>query len=573
MNKKWEILPPISDDIKNQFPEINHVILQLLNNRGIKTQEQIDEFLKPDYGQDIHSPFLFRDMKKVVKRIFKAIEKKEKITVYGDYDVDGVTSSVLLSKTLKELGAKVNVYIPHRETEGYGMNPDSIKYISSKKTNLIITVDCGSANAEEVKLAKKQGVDVIVTDHHEEPLKTPEAIGIINPKFKDSGYPFRDLAGVGVVFKLVQALVYEDSKTTKKLKPGYEKWHLDLVALGTVCDSMPLIGENRTLVYYGLIVLNKTRNEGLGLLAQKAGIWHEETGKLVNAENLGFVLGPRINSAGRLDHANVAFKLLNSSNQEEIDELSSELSLSNTKRQKLTEKVINSILESEMDEKDSIIIHYAPDIVLGIVGLVAGKICDRFYKPTIIITKLPDRIAGSGRSFAEFDLMEGLKKFDKFFIRYGGHAQACGFVLKDQEALEDFTKKFKEYANKKLAKKKLVPKIKVDAVIELNDVCWELIEELERFEPLGQANWRPVFIIKGLYLDEIRVVGKQMNHLKLKFFDKEINKTIKAIGFKLGDEINKLKYQDKVDVAFYLQVNQWNGTKNIEFEVIDIKKV
>ncbi|MCX6743411.1 MAG: single-stranded-DNA-specific exonuclease RecJ, partial [Candidatus Parcubacteria bacterium] len=424
MVKKWVLREPISLEFKKQFPEIPGLILQLLYNRGLLTQKQIDQFLSPDYGQDILDPFLFPDMTKAVDRIYQEVKNKEKIAIHGDYDADGVTSTVLLTDVLQKLGAKFIIYIPHREKEGYGLNKKTIKYLAGKKVKLIITVDCAISNAPEVDLAAKKGIDVIITDHHFEPLVLPKAYAIINPKVKKCDYPTYELAGVGVAFKLAQAIIAKDKKNI--FGPGYEKWLLDLVGIGTVTDVMPLIGENRTLLKYGLIVLNKTKRIGLKLLAQKADIWPITETDLINSENIGYVLGPRLNAAGRMDHANTAYELLATEDYKEAEKLVASLESSNQKRQKLTEKIIEEIKSQIKDiNKEFLILADGKNWPLGVIGLAAGKIKDELNRPVFVISKMGRKVVGSGRSIEEFNLIEALNKVSDCFEVYGGHAGAA----------------------------------------------------------------------------------------------------------------------------------------------------
>jgi len=471
MDKKWVLREPISLEFRKQFPEIPGLILQLLFNRGLKTQKQIDQFLSPDYGQDILDPFLFPDMPKAVERIYQAVKSKEKIAIHGDYDADGVTSTVLLADVLQKLGAKFIIYIPHREKEGYGLSKKTIKYLASKKVKLIITVDCAISNAPEVELAQKKGIEVIITDHHNEPLVLPQAYAIINPKVKKCNYPTYNLAGVGVAFKLAQAIISQDKNNI--FGTGYEKWLLDLVAIGTVTDVMPLIGENRTLLNFGLVVLNKTKRIGLKLLAQKANIWPVTEKELINSENVGYVLGPRLNAAGRMDHANSAYELLATEDNKEAEKLVASLEASNQKRQKLTEKIMTEIKAQIKDiNKEFLILADGKNWPLGVIGLAAGKIKDELNRPVLVISKLGKKIVGSGRSIDEFNLIEALNKVADCFEAYGGHAGAAGFTLKNKNVLVDFKKRISQITAAELKGKDLTPKLAVETELNLEDLSF-----------------------------------------------------------------------------------------------------
>jgi len=432
MDKKWVLAKPISLEFQKKFPEVPNLILQLLFNRGLKQQKQIDAFLNPDYGQDVLDPFLFPDMEKAVERIYQAVANKEKITIHGDYDADGVSSTVLIADILQQLKVDFNIYIPHRDKEGYGLNKKTVNYLAEKKTNLIITVDCAISNYEEVELAKAKGIDVIITDHHSSPPKLPKAFAIINPKVEKCNYSFQGLSGVGVAFKLAQAVIAKDKNNV--FAPGYEKWLLDLVAIGTVADVMPLLEENRALVKYGLIVLNKTRRKGLKALAEKAGVFPVKEKDLINSENIGYVLAPRINAAGRMDHANTAYELLVSDKSQEISELVDNLEKTNQQRQRLTEKIMTEIRSQIKDvDKEYIIIASGKDWPLGVIGLAAGRIKDEYNRPVLIISKQAKKTVGSGRSIDEFNLIADLGELESYFDTYGGHPGAAGFSLKSKK--------------------------------------------------------------------------------------------------------------------------------------------
>ena len=393
MTKKWRLAPTINDGLIAQFPAIPILILQLMSNRGLLTQKAIDEFLNPDYGRDIHSPFLFKDMAKAVAEIFSTILKKEKIAVYGDYDADGICGTVILAETLRSLGAEVEAYIPHREKEGYGLNEPALKELANAGNKLIITTDCGVTNIKETALANELGLRVIITDHHNPAPEVPPALAVINPKIVGETYPFKDLAGVGVAFKLAQALAEEDKKRGQKMPLGFEKWLLDLAAIGTIADMSPLLGENRTLVKYGLIVLNKTRRLGLKILMEETSLTGE-----ISAQNVAFQIAPRFNAAGRLNHANAVYKLLTTGSTKEARSLAQELNRANQERQRLTDQILVEIRNGwgEVDAKEKVLFAIGDNWPVGVVGLVAGKLCDEFYRPVLVMTRLSGQSAGGG---------------------------------------------------------------------------------------------------------------------------------------------------------------------------------
>ena len=617
MQKRWLINKKYPVKFGKKFPEFTEVVLQLLWDRNLKTQEQIDEFFNPDYETDLHDPYLMKDMKKTVKRIYEAIEKNEKILVYGDYDVDGITSSAIIINTLTELKSIISkikkekakefidIYIPNRETEGYGLNKKAIKKAKENKTDLIITVDCGISSAVEIETANKLGIDVIITDHHHPPEKIPKALAVINPKQKNCKYPFKELAGVGVAFKVAQALIFRvTNRDTSEgdipecrlqkypyllhITPGFEKWLLDLVVLGTVADCVGLIGENRTLSKYGLLVINKTKRIGLKKLVSTAGLTTRENGniqkkKIIDTTAISFILAPRLNAAGRMDHANTSYELLTTESEKRAGELVGKLEKNNYNRQRLTEKTINEIksrISKYKSDLPKIIIESDPEWKIGIVGLVAGKLTDEYARPFLILRESKDESAGSGRSIPEFNLIETIEKCGDILINFGGHSQAAGLKIKNSN-LKKFRKKINSIADEILKEDDLVPFVEIDFEINHEQINWQLIDEIEKFKPFGQENKSPIFVVKKLEVHEVRSVGNGNSHLKLCFKTILKNKSVKyfpAIAFRLGelakempDKKPGLRWGDIVDVVFQLEINEWNGNRELQMNVLDLK--
>jgi len=569
MNKKWEILPKISDDFIGQFPEIDPIILQLLYNRGLKTQEEIDNFLYPDYSQDLYDPFLFQDMEKAVKRIIRAIEQQEKIMIYGDYDADGVTSTTVLISALKKLGVKnIDSYIPDSNREEYGLNQTAIEQIIRDGYKLIITCDCGSSNKKEVEVANKSGVDVIITDHHlmpQNPQEIPPAYAIINPCF-DKNYPFKDLAGVGVAFKLVQALFRQLSNQISNLE-AFEKWLLDLVAIGTVVDIKPLLNENRVLVKHGLIVLNKTFRLGLRALVNEAGLI---LGNL-DTHHLSWQMGPRLNAARRLDKADLALGLLLTESKEEANCLAAKLNKINSERQRIVDLAfqrVKSDLEAKPDTK--VVAIYGQNWPAGILGLLSQRILEEYNRVAVVMTDIRDiEIKGSGRGPGGFNLVEALSQFKEYFSSYGGHRQACGFTLKNREKVNEFINLFTKSVGEKLAGLDLTPKLFIETEIELEKVSWDLMETLETFAPFGEGNPKPLFLAKNLIIENLQWVGQNGQHLKI-----YVSGGKKMIGFSLNNHPSQdLRIGDKIDVVFEISENIWNGQKEIQMRMVDIRKI
>jgi single-stranded-DNA-specific exonuclease len=562
MSYIWKLPQKPSQDFIDKFPELHPIVVQLLYNRDLKTQAQIDEFLNPDYSQDIHDPHIFKDMEKACRRVYEAIKKQDLITVYGDYDADGVSSAVILRSVLKNLGANVEVYLPHREKEGYGLNQKAVETLADK-TKVIITCDCGISNYDEVNLANEKGIDVIITDHHTIPEKLPNALAIIHPQVKDEIYPFKFLAGGGVAFKLAQALLsHAKNELSDKEKEINEKWLLDMVALATVADMVPLLGENRTLVKYGMLVLKKTQRLGMKKLIEIANL---DVSK-IDTRAIGFSLAPRINAAGRMDHANLAYYLMIEEDDDKATELARELNQSNLDRQKLTERIVREAKTQTIDENDSLLTFYNPGWSSGLTGLVAGRLSREHSRPVFVMTKVGDNIVGSGRSIPEFNMIESLQAHDELLLKYGGHPQACGFSM-DPAKQEEFIKTMKDLAASKLKDAQFKTSLEIELGMDFEDISWDLVDLLEKFRPFGQKNPEPLFMSTGLTVTSLRQVGNDGKHLKLEVA--KGNKKKGAIAFGLGKI--PLELGDKIDIVYNLSINQWNGNREIQLIIKDIK--
>ncbi|MFZ5390798.1 MAG: single-stranded-DNA-specific exonuclease RecJ, partial [Patescibacteria group bacterium] len=473
LDKKWIVAKSINQEITARFPEISGLLLQLLWNRGLTEQDKIDEYLNPDWFKDVPDPYLFNDMDKAVRRVYEAIGKKEVIAVYGDYDADGVCAAVILLDSLNKLGAKTEYYIPHREKEGYGLNKEAINYLKNKQAGLIITCDCGIANVAEVAYASSLGLEVIVTDHHQAQEKLPPALAILHGGLKQENYPFKKLSGGGTAFKFVQGLLrYDGCPLDNKTAEAWEKWLLDLVAISTIADMVPLVGENRTLVSYGLTVLKKTRRLGLQKLITEANI------NLLkfNAQTVSFQIAPRLNAAGRLDHANTALALLMSNNEQEAGELAKSISLTNSQRQKLTDEMFNEAKKQIGETSDDYLIQvYKADWQLGMVGLVAGKLVQYYNRPALVLCDNNGKIAGSGRSgVGDFDLAKSFTNLKKYLLGYGGHKEAAGLSLLKSD-LENFLKDLKQAAADHLKNQDLSPELNIDAELNFSQIDWEAL--------------------------------------------------------------------------------------------------
>ncbi|MCB9798933.1 single-stranded-DNA-specific exonuclease RecJ [Candidatus Nomurabacteria bacterium] len=588
MEKKWIINEPTPDAFYKEHPEISKPVADLLYQRGLTDQQAIDEFLYPDYSCHVHDPFLFSQMHKATDRILEAVKNGEHIVVYGDYDADGVCASVIITSTLQQFGAtKITNFLPHRETDGYGLNEKNIHFFAQDGVKLIITCDCGISNAPEVALAKTHGIDVIVTDHHTIPETLPEAFAILHPKLDSESYPDHTLAGGGVAFKLAQGLLQKHANSGHELVSGetheaFEKWLLDMVAISSVADMVPLLGESRTLTKYGLIVLQKTRRIGLQKLYLEAGILHEDGTfkREIDAGTIGFQIAPRINAAGRLDHSNVAFKLLMTEDPIAATDLAFALENNNSERKQLTkeylEQAVEQIETTGKDEKPILIVHNE-NWSSGLVGLIASRLMDKYHKPAIATTLRDGQIVGSGRSLDSFNMIGALQSMPELFTKFGGHPCACGFTLADNNQYQEFKDRLYTLHKKQTQNMDLSPALIIDAIVDLDDVNWELYDTLLSFEPFGMDNPQPLYGAKHVEVFKVESLGKDKNHLKLTL-KTPTGKLKTALGWRMcGSDTDTnwctlLKTGDQIDVAFELESNEWNGNKELRIKIVDLKK-
>lgn len=570
--KTWHIAEPVAKNITNPSCPKPELAAILLCNRDFNDANAIESFLNPQFERDIHDPFLFQDMTRVVNRINEAIKQKQNIVVYADYDADGVCSAVLLVSVLRELGANVSeVYLPHREKEGYGLNKKAIEQFIAAGANLLITLDCGTTNYEEIIFANEAHIDVIVIDHHHAPEHRPPAYAILNAKMPNESYPYKFLASVGVTFKTAQALLKERIKEhpheTERWQ-SYEKWLLDLVAIATVTDLVPLLGENRALLKYGLIVLNKTQRPGLKAIISAMG---GALGSL-DTYSVGFQIGPRLNAAGRMNHANSAYKLLQSSDTLEAENLAKLLEQENKNRQDKTNKITAEAFASlNGQENDWALVAVGENWPVGLVGLVASRLMEYYHRPVLVIGHNGHEFWGSGRSISSFNIIEALSSIADLFEKFGGHAQACGFTLKKGEDVNILRERLNELAHSKLKEDDLTPVINIEAVLSLREVNEELGEMLQLFEPFGMANPRPRFLFSNVRVVGLNRVGNEGKHLRLTLSDG--GDTIRhAIGFNHGERGESIKLGDIIDVAAEVVLNEWNGRRDWQIRIIDFRQ-
>lgn len=560
MKKKWQYYQQNKELVKqiSENHNISTLLAQILINRNIVDDSQIDIFLQPKRN-DFHDPFLMLDMEKATDRIMQAIKNKEKTIIYGDYDVDGITSITVLKKFLQERGLETDYYIPNRLEEGYGLNVDAIQEIAQKKYKLMITVDCGVSGIEEIKLANSKGIETIVTDHHEQLDELPAAYAIINPKRRDNTYPFRGLAGVGVVFKLIQAI-------SKKLGLDEKEYlkYLDIVCIGTISDIVPLIDENRVIAKLGLMLVECTKNIGLKELIS------ETKYKNIDSTMISFAIAPRINACGRMGKQEEALQLFLTENLEEAKEITKKLERYNSERQEteknIFEQAIKKIETENLKELNSIVLA-SENWHHGVIGIVASRITEKFYKPTILICIEGDEGKGSGRSVPGFDLHQALVDSSQFLKKYGGHEMAVGLSL-EKEKINDFKKYFEEISKAKNVKQ-LIPVINIDCEITKKELNKKTIEQIKLLEPFGEKNKQPLVIYKNLKITSIRALSEG-KHLKLML--KDDNEIVNAIGFNLGELSNEYLIGDKVDIVGTIETNAYNGQEQIQINLKDIMK-
>lgn len=559
MNKKWQIYE--TDEAKinriSQKYNLNKLLLSIIINRNIR-EEDIEVFLNPTRN-NFHDPFLMPDMEIAVERIIKAINNKEKIIIYGDYDVDGITSITVLKSFFEDRGIKVDQYIPNRLAEGYGLNKPAIDEIAKNNYNLMITVDCGISGIEEIEYANSLGLEIIVTDHHEVGDKLPNAIAVVDAKRKDNQYPCRDLAGVGVVFKLIQAIGIKLGLEEKE----YLKY-LDIVCVGTISDIVPLVDENRVIAKLGLMLVKQTKNMGLKSLLISSGY------KNIDSNTISFGVAPRINACGRMGHADEALKLFLSKDIYEVNELTKKLNDYNSLRQEKEKAIykdaINQIETNKLNEKNAIIIagenwHH------GVIGIVSSKITELYFKPSILLCYEDDLAKGSGRSIPGFDLHEALMKCQSTIEKFGGHSMAVGITIK-RDKFEKFKKEFEEVATEAKIDE-IIPIINIDAKINLSEINKEMVASLKQLEPFGEGNKTPIFAFKNLKIDSIRALSEG-KHIKMTL--KDGNTIINSIGFNLGYLADEYRIGDKIDVVGTLEINSFNGVDNLQINIKDVMK-
>jgi single-stranded-DNA-specific exonuclease len=587
MEKKW-LIRNTSKDIKALAKNsgVSEVVAKILINRGFENEIQIKKFMRASI-EDLYDPFLMKDMDKATELIKLAIENKKKIVVYGDYDADGVTSTVIMYKALKKCGAQVEYYVPDRELEGYGINSDRIRKLSVEGFQVVLTCDNGIAAREQVKLAKELGMTVIITDHHElafeedsagiRTFKIPPADAVINPKQVECNYPFKQLCGAGIALKFVQALY---------LKLGFNSEavveFIEIAGIGTICDVVDLIDENRIIAKNALGMLTNTKNLGLKCLKDILCIGDKE----IKSYHVGFQIGPCINATGRLESAAISVELLICEDEIRAVELAKTLYELNKKRQDMTTENVEQVIEFVQHSafrKDKVLVIYNESIHESIAGIVAGRVRETFNVPTIVLTGGKDNPKGSARSIEEYNLFEELIKCEELLLKFGGHPMAAGLSIKE-ENIEKLREKLNSIC--RLTDEDIIPKVRIDERMSLNKINYEVIEELELLEPYGKGNPSPLLAEKGIPVLKIDILGKNANTIKIKFLMPGTNKTIDGIFFNRVDEFMEMlkdsygeEYMNyfgnprgmKLDLIFTPQINEYNGRKSIQLKIIEFK--
>jgi len=539
---------------------------RLLVNRGLTTAEAADSFLNPSVTH-LSDPFLLPDAEAAAERIKQALHRKERIFVHGDYDGDGVTSAALWTRLLEKLGADVRVHVPHRHRDGYDMRSKFVAQAKEEGAQLIVTTDCGIKRCDEVDEARAAGIDVLITDHHEPGDMLPRAVAVVNPHRKDSRYPFPDLAGVGVAFRTGEALVRHLGLSVD----SYRRAYMDLAAIGTVTDIMPIMGENRIFVKHGLAALQNTQKPGLRALMAAAKL---DSGKPLTAYSIGFGIGPRLNAVGRVDDAKLALDILLTRDPAEATALAARLEQANNERRqeqaRIFEEAMQQIAAQDLMERACIVLS-SRSWHAGVIGIVANKIVERFRRPTVLIALNEETGEGRGsaRSIKAFDLFDAISACADYLVEFGGHAQAAGLVIEDAK-LDAFAEEMNRLASAQLTQEDFVPTLEADAEIDPAEVTPALLRELAAFEPWGRGNDEPLFISRGLDILDARRIGTEQTHLKMWVRSEAMNPT-EALLWGGGDLADHLRPGDSVSLCYRPQFNHFNGRTSIQFRVEDLR--
>jgi len=553
-NNRWNVLPKLPDKFLTDITGLPPLIAQLLFNRGLADPSQLESFIAADKSLSA-DPFLLPDMHQAVARIYRALLSGENIAIYGDFDADGITATALLVQGLSMLKGKTVPYIPHRLTEGHGLKVAALQKLHRQGTNLVVTVDCGITGFSQVKKARRLGLDVVITDHHTPPDEIPPAIAAVNPRLPHSNYPFTELAGVGVAFKLLQAL-FQGLGNEKQLD-GL----MDLVALGTVADMMPLLGENRYLVKQGLESINASPRLGIREILAQSGL---PVGSVVS-ENISWVIAPRLNTASRLGHALPSYELLMTDSPQRAQNLAMWLEKKNTERQRITARATAQAREQVIAEGITpLLMVGGADYPAGIAGLVASRLAEEFYRPAIVVRVGKTTSSGSCRSIPDFNIILALNQCSSLFTQFGGHAQAAGFVMPSRN-LPQLHKTLSELAETQLAGIDLRPRLDIDAEVSLPDLAGEMFRAIQQLAPFGQGNPSPAFLSRRVQVVECRTMGNNGEHLRLKI--KHGDTVWDGVAFGMGEHLPEMTRP--LDIVYNLEMDRWGGTETLRLNLLD----
>lgn len=553
---RWNLLPQLDADDINKST-VSPLLAQLLYNRGVTDPEDYPSFVASDSSL-LNDPLLLPDIQKAVGRIYRALLSGEKIAVYGDYDADGMTATAAFVTGLQALGGDVVPYIPHRQTEGHGLATGALKTLREEGVSLVITVDCGVTDALQVNKGKKMGLDVVITDHHTPLDEIPDAVAVVDPKLENSAYPFSQLAGVGVTFKVLQAL-YKSLGKDDSLE-----WLLDLVAIGTVADVSPPLAENRYLIVEGLKRINENPRIGISELLKQTRL---EQGS-IDSDNISWMIGPCLNAAGRMADGLTGYNLLVTESPQKAAELAEWLTKKNRERQEMTAKTLEMAREQvQEDGLKSLLIADGKQYPVGIAGLVAGRLAEEFYRPSIVIHTTETQSHASCRSIPEFNMIAALNRFSEFFSRFGGHSMAAGFTMPTSR-LPELKERLIEFASGELADVELMPHLNIDARVNLSDLAGDAFSSIQSLSPFGAGNPVPVFLSEGVNILDKRSMGKNNEHLRLKL--RQDDSVWDCVAFRLSNHMEELS--SKLDIVYNVEVDNWNGRNQLRLNVLDFKQ-
>ena len=570
MTKRWCIKTRTEEEIRTQEIlteelKLNPVICQLLVQRGITSATEVKKFFKPSLDE-LHDPFLMPDMHKAVKRLNKALGNNEKILIYGDYDVDGTSAVALVYRVLRPYSISIDYYIPDRYDEGYGISYRSIDYAVEQKVTLIITLDCGIKAIDKVRYAKEKGIDVIICDHHMPDEQLPDALAVLDAKRTDSVYPYEHLSGCGVGFKFMQAFYMSNDIPFSTLE-GL----LELTAISIASDIVPITGENRILAYFGLRQLNYNPGVGLKGIIKTSGL----TGKELSISDIVFKIGPRINASGRMMNGREAVDLLIARDEKVASEKSANIDQYNDERREMDRKITeeaNAIIDELTDIEDRKgIVLYNPEWHKGVIGIVASRLTEKYYRPAVVLTKSSDLITGSARSIAGFDMYKAIENCRDLLENFGGHTYAAGLSLQEHN-LQAFIERFMKITSDEITPEQMTPQIDIDAIIRLKDVNMSLMNDLKRMNPFGPDNEKPVFASYEVKdFGTSRIVGREGTHLKLELIDDSSKMPVHAIAFGMSEHEKYLKDNSPIDICYTIEENVYNGTTTLQLTIKDIR--